>query len=200
MKYMSGIRIFLFVVFAIFAQTGNTAASAMDDAKDIIDRNSGQSNRELAEKIYTDLNRKYSGRNWFVTVYDPVRGAEPHWIGVCGGDYTFRYHGYNLLVASSSSGTSALNRNWAYGKLSNAPLYKRGFWVNQVEIFAREIFYRMSPDEVGEQCDDWYAFGLVHHSANFYAKADWSRKVTYTKLGEQRRGGHRHGYTFFLFK
>ena len=55
MKYMSGIRIFLFVVFAIFAQTGNTAASAMDDAKDIIDRNSGQSNRELAEKIYTEL-------------------------------------------------------------------------------------------------------------------------------------------------
>ena len=90
------------------------------------------------------------------------------------------------------------NHYWI--KLSNAPLYKRGFWGNQVEIYASEIFNRMSPDEVGDQCDDWYAFGLVHHSANFHAKADWSRKVTYTKLGEQRRGGHRHGYTFFLFK
>ena len=173
---------------------------AMNEAKDILYRNRGQSNEAVANKIFEAVNTKYYWRNWFVAVYDPVRGAEPHWISVSGGNYAFRYHGYNLLLASNAKDTSAVDRSSARSILEMLPIFKekKSWWGMRKKMYAKEIFSLAYP--ILTKYYTLSAFGLVEHTAHLSVKADWNRLVTHTKLGPYQRNGHRHGYTFFWFQ
>lgn len=159
---------------------------AMKDAKRILTFNKGAKNQDVSKAVYSKLSTKFYWRNWFVAVYDAIGGDNNHQVWVCNGGISLRQDGFNLLVASNSENTAALNQNTAKGIINGATMVKKGWWFNKRNLNAKEIFDGVS---TVRSCSKYSGFGVIKSNANFHAQAESSRLVT----------SNRGSYSFFLF-
>lgn len=159
---------------------------AIKDAKRILTFNKGAKNQDVAAAVYSKLTTKFDWRNWFVAVYDAIGGNNNHQVWVCNGGIAFRHDGFNLLLASNSENTAALNQNTAKSIINNAVMVKKGWWMTKKNLNAKEIFDGVT---TVRSCSKYTGFGVIRSNANFHGKADSSRLVTIT----------RGSYLFFLF-
>lgn len=159
---------------------------AIKDAKRILTFNKGAKNQDVAAAVYSKLTTKFYWRNWFVAVYDAIGGNNNHQVWVCNGGIAFRHDGFNLLLASNSENTAALNQNTAKSIINNAVMVKKGWWMTKKNLNAKEIFDGVT---TVRSCSKYTGFGVIRSNANFHGKADSSRLVTIT----------RGSYLFFLF-
>ncbi|KAK3106234.1 hypothetical protein FSP39_015806, partial [Pinctada imbricata] len=91
-------------------QSEEDSVALMSEYKD-------KSNGALADKVYSMLTEKYDWKLWFVVVYDPLHGADKHWVWYCGGFHKFRHHGKNMVVATTDKARSPLKRSCAEAEL-----------------------------------------------------------------------------------
>lgn len=159
---------------------------AIKDAKRILTFNKGAKNQDVAAAVYSKLTTKFDWRNWFVAVYDAIGGNNNHQVWVCNGGIAFRHDGFNLLLASNSENTAALNQNTAKSIINNAVMVKKGWWMTKKTLNAKEIFDGVT---TVRSCSKYTGFGVIRSNANYHGKADSSRLVTIT----------RGSYLFFLF-
>ncbi|KAK3106440.1 hypothetical protein FSP39_020155 [Pinctada imbricata] len=87
------------------------------DSVDLMSEYKDKSNAALADKMYSMLTEKYDWKLWFVVVYDPLHGADKHWVWYCGGFHKFRHHGKNIAVSSTEKDRSPLLRSCAETEL-----------------------------------------------------------------------------------
>lgn len=165
---------------------GKYSDIAIKDAKRILTFNKGAKNQDVAAAVYSKLTTKFYWRNWFVAVYDAIGGNNNHQVWVCNGGIAFRHDGFNLLLASNSENTAALNQNTAKSIINNAVMVKKGWWMTKKTLNAKEIFDGVT---TVRSCSKYTGFGVIRSNANFHGKADSSRLVTIT----------RGSYLFFLF-
>lgn len=165
---------------------GKYSDIAIKDAKRILTFNKGAKNQDVAAAVYSKLTTKFDWRNWFVAVYDAIGGNNNHQVWVCNGGIAFRHDGFNLLLASNSENTAALNQNTAKSIINNAVMVKKGWWMTKKNLNAKEIFDGVT---TVRSCSKYTGFGVIRSNANFHGKADSSRLVTIT----------RGSYLFFLF-
>lgn len=172
---------------------GYYKTGAKESAKKILRFYRGQSNEAMVGNIFHELSTKFYWRNWFVAVYNPVKGRKPHSLSVCGGGYEFRFNGYNLLLASNPEDTRPLNKYDALEILKYGHITRSNQWYSAV-MTARDIFDDVRPSF--NMCSGYSAFGVITLTADLHVKADRNRIVTHTRR-IWRRG---LAYELFLFR
>lgn len=160
---------------------------AISDAKKILTHKRGAKNEDAAEAVYSKLAKKFYWRDWFVAVYDDIRGHQNHQVGLCDGYIAFRYAGFNFLLASNSKNTAKLNRYTARRIIYGAEIGKKGWWMSRRNWNAKEIYNGVTTVRL---CSNFTGFGVIRSSANVHCKAESSRLVVIT----------RGDYLFFLFQ
>lgn len=150
---------------------------AMKDAKKILTLSKGAKNQKAAEDVYEKLIKKFYWRNWFVAVYDDIRGDQNHQVGYCNGDCVFRHAGFNLLLASNLKKTVALDKYTAKKIINSATIVGGGWWFITNDLNAKEIYKSVNAFRTCK----YTASGVIRSNAHVHIKAEYSRLVTDTR-------------------
>nr|XP_034333935.1 uncharacterized protein LOC117691603 [Crassostrea gigas] len=107
----SKMKLLIWLSLIAIVNAGSTVVrmNGLNSTLSIVHHNIDSSNQEVAGLVYNHLTSTYPGRNWFVVVYDDVTGTDYHQISYCGGGFAFRYDGFNLMIASSSSDAPSMS-------------------------------------------------------------------------------------------
>lgn len=146
---------------------------AMNDAKEILMYNKGQSHSYVGDKIYEHLAEKFYWRNWLVVVYDDIRHNENHQINYCtsSGSYVFRFYGFNFLLGSSDENTPSFDYYTARNRLYSADIIDRSWWGRGIRG-AKSIL-----EDISFDCYHFQYLGVIKSSADPYIRATWGRSV-----------------------
>lgn len=138
----------------------------------IVHHNIDSSNQEVARLVYNHLTSTYPSRNWFVVVYDDVTGTDNHQISYCGGGFAFRYYGFNLMIASSSSDAPSMSVSNARFIL-NKPIIRYGtFWSQYNYLGAGAVLGRINHYV---DCRNYSGLAIIIKRADVAVKASWNR-------------------------
>lgn len=151
---------------------------SLKNGKMILTHSQGNSstNQKAAEDVYKKLTKKFYWRNWFVAVYDDIKGHQNHQVGYCNGYHVFRHAGFNLLVASNLKKTAALDKYTAEKIINSATIVRNVWWFSS-DLNAKEIYKSVNAFRTCK----YTAFGVIRSNAHVHIKAEYSRLVTNTR-------------------
>ncbi|XP_062577432.1 uncharacterized protein LOC134239274 [Saccostrea cucullata] len=152
----------------------NFLTAATDDGRSILINLKGYSNSYVSEQVHDKLRTKYYWRNWFVAVYDDIKGRSEHWIALCNGKFVFRESGFNMLLSSNSKDTPTLDFSRAYSYLEDAKYLDKSFWSPKLYLDAKDVMESM---EVPDGCSSETAYGVIKSSADVSMRASYWRYV-----------------------
>lgn len=145
----------------------------LNGALSIVQHNKDSSNQEVARLVYNHLTSTYPRRNWFVVVYDDVSGHEDHQIRKCEGGHAFRFNGFNIMVASSSSDAPSMSFSNARSILNSPRLISHtGFWGETHYRRARDILRTISHYV---DCRNYSGLAVIKQGADIAVEASWDR-------------------------
>lgn len=145
----------------------------LNGALSIVERNKDSSNQEVARLVYNHLTSTYPNRNWFVLVYDDVYGNDDHQISKCGGGHAFRFNGFNIMIASSSSDAPSMSFSNARSILNSPRIISHsGFWGENHYYEAMDVLSSISHYV---DCHNYSGIAVIKQWAHIAVEASWSR-------------------------
>lgn len=168
-------KLLIWMSLISIVNAGGTVVSTSSDlngALSIVRHNRYSSNEEVARLVYNHLTSTYPSRNWLVVVYDDVYGNDDHQISKCGGGHAFRYNGFNLMIASSSSNAPSMSFSDARSILNSPRISYRGFWGVTKYHEAQDVLTQISQNV---DCHNYSGLAVIKENADIAVFAQSSR-------------------------
>lgn len=181
-------KLLIWLSLIVIVNAGSTVVemNGLNSTLSIVRHNSDMSNQEVAGLVYNHLTSTYPSRNWFVVVYDDVTGTENHQIRYCGGGFAFRYYGFNLMIASSSSDAPSISVSNARSILNSQRINYRTLWGPPNYLGAGSVLGGITHYV---DCHNYSGLAVIKATANIGVWASSNRVV----------GVYRNPYSMVIF-
>ncbi|CAH1772246.1 unnamed protein product [Owenia fusiformis] len=184
-QYYGNLQAILFGNFntSKITPSSNWMSMSRQDIKDLASDYDRISNKYFSSRLYDMLKERYYWRDWFVVVYDDIKGFSKHTVRKCGGHILFRQNRRNIMVSSIDKNKSVGTRTLQSAKssLKNIP------WKGTGDTFAKRMYNKIDKTE---------ACGVVSVLTNAHVSYRGDKdKIAYRNLK-----GHLHMILFGKFK